>query len=190
MGATWKHKTMFASSFVENNFQNLLNSAGVETYSVDYDINDTFPEVVDQCKNFKVDYIMGYSFGCFPAVACLNENAKGLILVDPDAIVDHTQKKYIEDADTANKFFEDDIKNKNAVITKTLDFSLLKPVKQKTLFLFSEYGYSKNNLDNPRNVFMNIPNKTTSVIPDSSHYVMIEPSRLNAFDTIMEFMNA
>jgi len=190
MGATWKHKTMFASSFVENNFQNLLNSAGVETYSVDYDINDTFPEVVDQCKNIKADYIMGYSFGCFPAIACLNGNTKGLILLDADSIVDHNQTKYIEDIDTANRFFEEDIKNKNNVIGKTLDFSLLKPVKHKTLFLFSEYGYTNNNLDNPKNVFMNISNKTTSVIPRSSHYIMIEPARFNATNSIMEFMDA
>lgn len=190
MGATWKHKTMFASSFLENNFQNLLNSAGVETYSVEYDIDDTFPEVVNQCKNIKADYIMGYSFGSFPALASLRPTTKGLVLLDPDSIVDHTQKKYIEEIEAANKFFDDDIKNKNMVISKTLDFSLIKPVRQRTLFLFSEYGFSNNNLNNPKNVVAKITNKTTVVIPESSHYIMMEPARFNAFNAIMEFMDA
>lgn len=191
MGATWKYETMFGSSFLEDNFESILNANGIETYSIDYEQGDTFKDVVTACCDIKVDYVMGYSLGCFLAMACLNETSRGLILLDPQSIVDHSQEKYIEDIDTANKFFDNDIANKNHSVSTTLDFSLMRPIKQKTLFLFSHYGKTKNSLmtDNGK-CFRMIRNKSTVVIPNSSHYIMLEPARFEAAKAISEFIDA
>jgi hypothetical protein len=189
MGATWKYETMFGSSFIEDNFESLLNSHGIETYSIDYDAGETFVDVVNGCRDINVDFIMGYSLGCFLAMACLHQKHKGMILLDPQSIIDHNQPKYIEDIDTANKFFNTDIANKNHAVSNTIDFSLIKPARNKTLFLFSEYGRSKNHLMDPKNIcFRSIPNKQTVVIPNSSHYIMLEPARFDAAKTISEFV--
>jgi hypothetical protein len=189
MGATWKYETMFGSSFIKDNFESLLNSHDIETYSVDYDKEETFSDIVKACGDINADYIMGYSLGCFLALACNKQTTKGIILLDPQSIIDHTQKKYIEDIDTANKFFDNDIANKNHAVSNTIDFSLIKPIRNKTLFVFSEYGRSKNHLMDPKNIcFRSIPNKQTVVIPNSSHYIMLEPARFDAAKVITEFV--
>jgi pimeloyl-ACP methyl ester carboxylesterase len=190
MGATWKYETMFGSSFLEDNFESLLNSHGIETYAIDYEKDETFVDVVNACRDINVDYVMGYSLGCFLALAYPKQTTKGIILLDPQSIVDHSQKKYIEDIHTANKFFDNDIQNKNHAVSSTLDFSLIKPVHQKTMFLFSEYGKVKNSLMDPKNIqFRTIPNKKTVVIPNSSHYIMLEPARFDAANAISDFIN-
>jgi hypothetical protein len=188
MGATWKYETMFGSSFLEDNFESLLNSHGIETYAIDYEKDETFADVVNACRDIDVDYLMGYSLGCF--LALTRQNTKGVILLDPQSIVDHTQHKYIEDIDTANKFFDNDIANKNHAVSSTLDFSLIKPIRQRTLFLFSEYGKNKNSLmlDNGK-CFRALRNKVEVVIPNSSHYIMLEPARFAAAKAISDFIN-
>lgn len=180
---------MFGSSFIEDNFESLLNCHGIETYSIDYDAGETFVDVVNACRDINVDYIMGYSLGCFLAMACLNQNHKGMILLDPQSVVDHTQRKYIKDIDTANTFFNTDILNKNHAVSDTIDLSLMKSVRNKTLFLFSEYGRFNNHLLDKKNTcFRSISNKKIVTIPNSSHYIMLEPARFRAAKTISEFV--
>lgn len=190
MGATWKYETMFGSTFLPDNFESLLNSHGIETYSVDYGKDDTFNDVVSACKEIHFDYVMGYSLGCFLAIALANQS-KGIILLDPNSHIDHSQQKYIQDIDTANKFFDSDIENKNHNVHTTLDFSLIKPTNKKTLFLFSEYGKNNNSLmTDSGKCFRMLRNKTTVVIPESSHYIMLESKRFEAAKIISEFIDA
>lgn len=193
MGGTWKYKTMFGSAFTENNFESILNSYGIETYAIDYEKGDTFTEVVTACRNIKTNYIMGYSLGCMPALACVHKDTKGLILLDPQSVVDHNQQKYIVDIGTANTFFDNDIANKNHAVGTTLNFAMVNfPVVNsiKTLFLFSQYGKDNNYLETDKGLcFRSIRNKCTTVIPNSSHYIMLEPARLDAAKSIMDHIN-
>lgn len=191
MGVTWKYDTMFNSAFTEHNLQQLLYNAGVETIAIDYEPTDTYESLVEDIKQITpdVDYIMGYSFGCFLAIATTSENTKGIILLDPNAEINHNQKKYIEDIETANKFFERDLlsKNKNLGV---IDKLIISPNKTKTLLLFSGWGDSNNSLCTNGMYLKFLGEKKKVVIKNSSHYIMLEPTRFTLAKEIMEFMNA
>lgn len=191
MGVTWKYDTMFNSAFIEHNLQQLLYNAGVETIAIDYEPTDTYESLVEDIKQITpdVDYIMGYSFGCFLTIATTSENTKGIILLDPNAEINHNQKKYIEDIETANKFFERDLlsKNKNLGV---IDKLIISPNKTKTLLLFSGWGDSNNSLCTNGMYLKFLGEKKKVVIKNSSHYIMLEPTRFTLAKEIMEFMNA
>lgn len=191
MGVTWKYDTMFNSAFTEHNLQQLLYNAGVETIAIDYEPTDTYESLVEDIKQITpdVDYIMGYSFGCFLAIATATENTKGIILLDPNAEINHNQKKYIEDIETANKFFERDLlsKNKNLGV---IDKLIISPNKTKTLLLFSGWGDSNNSLCTNGMYLKFLGEKKKVVIKKSSHYIMLEPTRFALAKEILGFMNA
>jgi len=191
MGVTWKYDTMFNSTFTDQNLQDLLYNAGVETIAVDYEPSDTYESLVEDLKELAtdVDYIMGYSFGCFLAIASSTENTKGIILLDPNAEINHNQKKYIEDIETANRFFERDLSTKNKNIG-VVDRLIISPNKTKTLLLFSEWGNSNNSLCTNGMYLKFLGEKKKVVIKNSSHYVMLEPARYILAKEIMEFIRA
>lgn len=191
MGGTWKYKTMFGSAFTENNFESILNSYGIETYAIDYEKGDTFIDVVTACRFIKTNYTMGYSLGCMLALACVHKDTKGLILLDPQSVVDHNQHKYISDINTANAFFDTDIANKNHNVNNTLNFDIINfrmLNTVKTLFLFSQYGNDNNYLETDKGLcFNSLRNKHKVVIPNSSHYLLLEPTRFDVAKAIKEW---
>lgn len=191
MGVTWKYDTMFNSSFTEQNLQDLLYDAGVETIAVDYEPSDTYESLVDDISKITpdVDYIMGYSYGCFLAVATANANTKGIILLDPNAEINHSQKKYINDIDVANEFFERDLLAKNKNLGE-IDKMIISPSKPKTLLLFSEWGNNNNSLCTKGMYLAALGKKQKVVIKKSSHYIMLEPARFMLAKEIMEFIRA
>jgi alpha/beta superfamily hydrolase len=190
MGATWKHDTMFSCHFIKDNFETLLYNAGVETVAVDYSIDDTYDSIVDAVKPLanKVDYIFGYSYGCLIALSCVTHRNNGIILLDPKTVINHNQRKYIKDIDTANIYFDRDISNKNqnlASISK-LRFS---PVRKPTHLIWSDYGYHNNTIGDIGRLMAQLQ-LSEYKIENSSHYIIMEDTRIQLANKTLEIMNA
>jgi hypothetical protein len=190
MGATWKYDTMFSCHFIKDNFQTLLYNAGVETIAVDYSIDDTYDSIVDAVKPLvnNVDYIFGYSYGCLIALSCVTNRTKGVILLDPKTIINHNQQKYIKDIDTANKYFDRDISNKNqniASISK-LRFS---PIRKPTHLIWSDYGHNNNTIEDIDRLMSQLELHEYT-IQNSSHYILMEEGRFELASKTLEIMNA
>lgn len=87
MGGTWMTKSMFDLDFPEqeNSFCQLLNELGIETFTFDI-TQKTHSDVVEYCKHIMVTHnitnVMGYSYGCLPAID-LSNITSNLILLDP-----------------------------------------------------------------------------------------------------------
>lgn len=87
MGGTWKTKSMFDLDFNEDSFCKLLNDSGIETFT--FDIPETnHNDVVSICQDLinanNIKNIMGYSYGCLPAIdLSLCNNLNSLVLLDP-----------------------------------------------------------------------------------------------------------
>ena len=180
MGGTWKNDTMFDSVFTENNLQQLLYKAGVETISVDYDNNDTYQSLIKDIGEItpEVDYIMGYSFGVLIAIATAQQNTKGLILLDANSIGGNDCKTYIEDKQIANKYFERDLQSRNEKLKNFTEGKLtISPHKPETLLVFSDFGDKNNNLCTHGMYLRMLGKLRKKVIRNSSHFIMLEPAR-------------
>jgi hypothetical protein len=192
MGGTWKYNTMFNSLFTENNLQELLYNAGIETIAVDYDSNDTYQSLVNDVNKLtsEVDFIMGYSFGVLIGIATAQKNTKGLILLDANSIGGNECINYIEDKETANKYFEIDLASRNENLKSFTEGKLIiTSHKPKTLLIFSEFGDKNNNLCTHGMYLASLGKRKKVVVKNSSHYIMIEPTRFELTNHILEFIN-
>ena len=189
-GATWKRKTMFAPSFINNNFETILLNAGVGLSQVEYDVSDTHESILSASEQLynQHDFIFGYSYGCLPALkhANANTNIKGIILLDPSALPNNQQQKYIIEIEEANKNFAEDMSVRNKTLWDKyprIDYS---NIRCKVLVVYSEYGIN-NKSDGVKIHFLQ--NKKVIVINESSHYIMMEPKRFELANHILEFIN-
>lgn len=149
MGATWKTKSMFDLDF-KDNFCSILNSNGIETFT--FDIPETSHQnVVDICndviKENNITNIMGYSYGCLPAIdLSLELGIDNLILLDPFTPVK------LNKTESNNRFYY----NKSDIKT-TLDLYTsipenIKDIHLNTLPMMFDVSnfpneYSKNNFE-------------------------------------------
>ncbi len=189
MGKTWKNDTMFDSVFIKDNMQSLLFNSGVETISVEYEKQDTFESLHKQISilSEEVDYILGYSFGSYLALASATKNVKGIMLLDPHVLNGNDAENFIEDKQTAKPFFERDILNKNNDL-RIQNFAISN-YRPELLLIFSEYG-SKNNELQKYAGYLNFYKTVNQItIDNSSHLLMLENARFNLADTILDFMN-
>lgn len=188
MGATWKHDTMFGSVFTEHNMQDLLYKSGIETISVEYEKHDTFYSLLNEIKllSQESDYILGYSFGCYLAIASATKNIKGIILLDPNVPTGNSGEKYITNIDTANKFFERDILNKNLNLKPRNIVGV--NYKPEISIIFSEYGYKNNEMFKIQKYLDFYKKVDISFVENSSHFLMLEPARFELTKKILEFM--
>jgi hypothetical protein len=100
MGATWHNKCMFDLEALEDNFSDLLNQQGIETYTFNYFGTGPHPKteiIGDQhatniayakqvISQYNIKYVMGYSYGANIVLSLLNDrdvNLSGVILLDP-----------------------------------------------------------------------------------------------------------
>lgn len=192
MGVTWKYDTMFNSAFTEHNLQQLLYNAGVETIAVDYEQTDTYHSLIEQVNQItpEVDYIMGYSFGCLLAVATAQKNTKGIILLDTNSLGGNEGKNYIQDKETAGKYFQKDLETKNDKLKDVPEKLVITPHKPKTFLVFSEYGDKNNNICTHGMYLRALGKVKKTVIKKSSHYIMLEPARFELAKEIIGIMNA
>jgi pimeloyl-ACP methyl ester carboxylesterase len=86
-GATWKIASMFDLKSDEDSFCDLLLADNIEVFS--FDLPDTDHAsvvnwVYQLVEEYKINYIMGYSYGCISAIECaLTHQLDGIILLDP-----------------------------------------------------------------------------------------------------------
>jgi hypothetical protein len=192
MGKTWKYKSMFNLSMKEESFGDILYNAGVEVMAVDYDQFDSHEEIYSKAKElesqFKPDFVMGYCYGSFPASYC-NSN-KGLILLDPCARQSFVENSNIIDREAFIPLYQDDTEKKNQIIsTPPLPVPLDKLTHRVNIFLSVENETSEQ--EDERGIkYRFIKNKKIQVIPNSSHWIMIESARYELANRILEIMNA
>jgi esterase/lipase len=99
MGATWHTKCMFDLECAEDSFATLLHKSGIETYTFDIPVTDHQTNVdiaVELVKQYEIDYILGYSYGCITAIDVAKQiKIAGLMFLDPRSQVT-VNKQYID----------------------------------------------------------------------------------------------
>ena len=116
MGATWHNECMFDIDYNESSFASLLTSLGIETYT--FNVKGTGPEpkvgtignghkenidhALSIIKQYQIEYVIGYSYGAIlvsDMFERLPECVKGIILLDPYAILNQANNVLIDDFD-------------------------------------------------------------------------------------------
>ena len=102
MGATWHTRCMFDLITHEDNFRQMLNQRGIETYAMDIlgsgpgpkpdVIGDLYQATLDRLKEIisthKILHVMGYSIGCsFAMQLAQTHSFEKIVLLDPRASV-------------------------------------------------------------------------------------------------------
>lgn len=175
--------------FISNNFNDTLEKSGIAITYVDYNFDDTHESILNRVKETSEQYqfLFGYSYGCMPALMLSNKNTKGIILLDPSSVINHNQKKYILEIDQSNIMFEADIAKRNSNLFTKYPRIEYSKINCPVLIIYTEYAM-KNKTDG---VKVNLlKNKKIIEIPDSSHYIMMEPRRFDLVKHISEFINA
>jgi hypothetical protein len=190
MGKAWKYESMFDLDMKEDSFGDILFNAGVDVVAVDYDQFDTHDQIYKQAitseKLFKPDFVMGYCYGAFPAAHC---SKSGLILLDPCAKPCLPENSSIVDMDSFMPKYEYDTVTSNKLILEpTLPTPLDKILFNVNIFLSAENENSEKDMRGLK--YRHIKNKQIQVIPDSTHWIMIEPARYTLANKILEIMNA
>lgn len=212
MGGTWRTKSMFDLDFPhkEKSFCQLLNESGIETFTFDID-HSSHQEVVTQCKelilNHKIKNIMGYSYGCLPAID-LSDIVGSIILLDPFSGVNipHTIMEdsiFYSKADIikiveSESNIDDNVKQlyynsleecvvRSFIFKKHVQNSYeeytspnkLKTIKCKTFIAFT--NSSNQIMRNKHSIF-----KDVKYYKDASHWILIENSRVDLCRDIVE----
>jgi hypothetical protein len=172
MGQTWKYNTMF------DPFSSLLD--GVDITAVDYDSTDThesiFRESKELVRRLNPDYLFGYCYGGFVCVNAANNNTKGIILLDPSS-----EKKQLTDD-------HDDVKATNVNLLKPIPRIPIDKISCKVNVIYTQEGF-----DRKLNGGMQIQyfkNADVTVLENTTHKIMIEPSAVLLANKIMEIINA
>jgi len=181
---------MFNLKMKEESFGDILYNAGVDVTAVDHDQFDTHELIYKTAKqverDFKPDFVMGYCYGAFSAAHCAKT---GLILLDPCAKPCSPENSSIVDMDAFMPKYEYDTATKNELISEPpLSIPLDKIAFKVNIFLSVE---NKNSEEDMRGLkYRHIKNKEIQVIPDSTHWIMVEPARYTLANKILEIMNA
>ena len=176
----------------EESFGDILFNAGVEVMAVDWDMGDTHQEIYDKAKELKEtynpDYIMGYCYGAFPAMHCCGD--KPVFLLDPCAKNSFPENSKIVDMEVFMPKYRYDTDTKNTTIgTPPLPIQLDKIKQRINIFVTVENQNSEQ--ENERGArYRFLKNKNVQLIPDSTHWIMIEPARYTLANKILEIMNA
>jgi hypothetical protein len=188
MGQTWKYKTMFDLDMSEDSFGDILYNAGIDVIAVDYDFYDSHKDIYDESKRLveehNPDAVMGYCYGCFPATYCTKSK---LILLDPCADDSNINNSNIVDMESFKPNMEHDINwaNLGIVMNLPLAVPVNSIVSKVNVFVTEENKNSKRGLK--YNLFKN---KKIEILENTSHWVLLEPSRYILANKILEIMNA
>lgn len=218
-GATWKYKSMFDIDIDEDSFCDILVANGIEVFSFDLsntDYNDVLNKTKMLVKNFEIDYIMGYSFGCIAASECALElNLSGIILLDPfsppapikNTEIDNQFKYQISDIketlDTKT-FIKEHIKqahiktlsDSDILMSPTFPKKLVSDGKFSTLPAWTEVNniscpiyaaFTNTAKDFVKNYYKVAEQKTYA---NNTHWILLEDGRVELAKDILEFVHA
>lgn len=232
MGATWFNSSMFDLKTETDSFSTLLNNQGITTYTFD-NIGSNFGDVRDyvgdrheenkQCavdivNNYDIDFVMGYSYGCYAAkhVAQMCD-IKGVIFLDPRSNV-KSSKKQINGGDRfllTRNIIKNDIAMNGATLSEfVLNDHLNSLTDQNT---FTGPGYPVNSAIEDKKSFCDeksikklkektrvmaiftknsteyvrsfFTEKSTKYYQDASHWIMIEHQKENLSQDVFEFID-
>jgi hypothetical protein len=215
MGMTWHTQCMFDLDCAEPSFCDILNEHGIETYTFNNSqINhlDNINQARQLIEEYQIDYIFAYSYGC-RVVADLLEtvNVKGVMLLDPSSEV-QVKKEKIDTGFIVRKSDIDSILTANSVeTTAVMRAAHIAAVSDTDTLFIPNYidRVIKNTLplherdlpqlfERPVRLFLTRqspakirqwrPNVTT-FYPNSSHWIMIEPSRYRLAQDVHNFIS-
>lgn len=218
-GATWKYKSMFDIDIDEDSFCDILVANGVEVFSFDLsntDYNDVLNKAKTLIKDFKIDYAMGYSFGCIAASECALElDLLGIILLDPfsppgpiKSIEIGDQFKYqiadIKETLDTKTFIKEHIKDAHIKTLSDTDI-LLSPTFPKKLVSDGKFStlpawtdiksincpiycaFTNTAKDFVKNYYGEYKQKTYG---NNTHWILLEDGRFELAKDILEFINS
>lgn len=215
MGMTWHTKCMFDLDCDEPSFCNLLHGHGIETYAFDNSKNDHLDNVntaIQLIKQHKIDYILAYSYGCRVVMDLLHKvDVKGIMLLDPSSVV-RIKKEKTSMGSVVHKLDIDSMLSDNSVqitaemraahiaavsntdtltVPSYLDELLLtdpSPYERHLSVLFSRPCRLFLTAQSSESVRQWRPEATT-LYPNSSHWIMIEPGRYQLALDVSKFIN-
>jgi hypothetical protein len=212
MGATWHNKCMFDLESDQDSFATILQQAGIETYTFDnlpdgHEANVNF--AVELVNRSKIDYILGYSYGCITACdVAKRTTVKGVMLLDPISLVKVNKyrdgnnfiiiKNDVELALVENKVKITD--NVSSAYLQALSSGDTLTVPTYPGETYKKCDYFKSELFNKFNVQMFLTSQSveesrswcpesTVYYPESSHWILLESGRKDLADDIVKFIN-
>lgn len=216
-GATWKIASMLDLDSNEDSFCDLLLADNIEVFS--FDLPDTdHADVVNKVKHLveehKINYIMGYSYGCISAIECaLTHHLDGIILLDPFSGVptpsveinntfEYTVseiKQLINDTTSINnnikKLYLDSLSPNDKFTAPTYPKKLVMDRKFLNLNAWTSIGlircpvftaFTSTARPQIKNYFSRFKQKTFA---NSSHWILLEDGRFELATDICNFIN-
>jgi hypothetical protein len=209
MGATWHTKCMFDLDSDQDSFATVLQQNGIETYTFDNSLNGHKQNVdfaVKLINCFKIDYVLGYSYGCITACDVATQTAiKGVMFLDPVSQSKVNKKRIGRDFLLTKQDVRSALVENNTHIIDNVSESYIHALSNSDTFVvpaypmdvYREYDYFKTNLLEKLNlqIFLTsqctpesrnwFPNSTI-YYPDSSHWIMLESGRYNLANDILQ----
>jgi len=226
MGATWHNSCMFDLKSAEPNFSDLLNSQGIETYT--FNIVGTGPEsktgtignaheaniqqAIDTIQQFQIEYVLGYSYGAMlvsDMFTRLPSCVKGIILLDPYAVLNQANNVFIDDFDkkiVSRQHVAEDLSNLGSTISNIVQQAYMSALSESDTLITAAYpgkvlkaGFERfadqNNIDKftasnikflavfSKNanpkVASKFPKECTKTYPGASHWLLLEKERFD-----------
>ncbi len=211
MGATWHTKCMFDLDSEQDSFATILQQLGIETYTFDNSLNghnDNVNFAVELIKQFDIDYVMGYSYGCITAYDVAQCVAvKGVMLLDPASLARVNKKRIGNNFVLAKKDVRSALVENNTDISGLVSDSYINAVSDKEIFTVPTYpmdAYKECDYFNPgvldqSNAHMFLTSQSTPesrtwlpestmYYPESSHWIMLEPGRYNLANDVSQLI--
>jgi hypothetical protein len=217
MGMTWHTKCMFDLDCDEPSFCDILNGYGIETYAFDNsknDHSDTVNTAIQLIREHEIDYIFAYSYGCRVVMDLLHSvDVKGIMLLDPIHVPNvqvPTEKTPM--GSVVRKSDIDSVLTANsAQITTHMRAAHIAAVSDTDTLTIPTYmdrvletnpspyeGQLSSLFARPCRLFLTRhcsqmvrqwrPEATT-LYPNSSHWIMIEPGRYQLAEDVYRFVS-
>lgn len=232
MGATWFNKSLFDLDTVEDSFATCLTKEGIETYTFDIvgskpgndesfvgkHHNTNIQTAIDIVKEYNIDYVIGYSYGCYVAKKLAEQvDVKGIIFLDPCPLL-VSSKLMICSTDRyrfSKSNFEKDIVANGGVVKPKILEDHVNSLTDEDTFTSPAYPVTTTKIDKENFLDQNqidmilsktkvlaaftknsvetvramFPEKNKVFYPDASHWILIEDKRFDFAKDIAKFIS-
>jgi thioesterase domain-containing protein len=202
---------MFDLDSEQDSFASILQQLGIETYTFDNSLNghnDNVNFAVELIKQFDIDYVMGYSYGCITAYDVAKAvSVKGVMFLDPASSAKVNKKHIGNNFVLAKKDVRSALAENNTDISESVSDSYINALSDKETFTVPAYpmnAYKECDCFKPGaldklNVHMFLTSQSTTesrnwlpestmYYPKSSHWIMLEPERYNLANDVSQLM--
>lgn len=234
MGATWHNACMFDIKHDGTSFASLLNNQGIETYT--FNIKGTGPgpketfigdghseninTALQLIEQYQIEYVLGYSYGAMLVSDMydrLPSCVKGIILLDPYAILNQSNNVFIDNFDkkvVTRKQVDADLKELGSTMPAELKDAYLNALSDSETLITAAYpgkvlkgGFERfsaqSNIDklsskkflavfsknaNPK-VSAKFPASKSKTYPGSSHWLLLEKERFDFANDVVNFVD-